>query len=427
MSTYNYGKFSIYLSYESIIFVIMGYAVHASIKNAKYDFKTQYEDYLSNCIYLICCSFFIWILFVNIFSNTFEKYLDMDIIVLNCLMIHSFCTAIITFYSEKVALDYEYKKYLILSLLSTLINVTLSIFFIIFIYKTNSYLGRVLGSVISYVVIVVYILYYFLKNNHCRLNISFWKYALKISLPIIPHGLSQIVLSSFDRIMISNISGASQAGIYSMTYTVGSIIQVLFAAAERVWTPWFFEKMATGNSNEIKKKANILLFFISAITSGVIVISPEIIMLLAPESYWEGKNIVGIILLGIYFSIIYMLPSNVEYYYKKTNYIAVGTTCAAIINIILNAIFIPRYGYMAATYTTLFTYILYFVFHMCIANTLLNEKLYDIKRIIICTASTCLVTLVSLLCLNVIIVRLFIDFLILLLIIFKLIHITNTK
>ena len=49
---------------------------------------------------------------------------------------------------------------------------------------------------------------------------KFWKHALMFNLPLIPHYLSQTILNSADRIMISSLVGASEAGIYSLAYSI---------------------------------------------------------------------------------------------------------------------------------------------------------------------------------------------------------------
>ena len=56
-----------------------------------------------------------------------------------------------------------------------------------------------------------------------------------------------------------------------------------------------------------------------------------------------------------------------EYYYKKTKLIALGTMLAAGMNILLNAVFIPTFGYVAAAYTTVACYLLYYLLHVVFA------------------------------------------------------------
>ena len=74
-----------------------------------------------------------------------------------------------------------------------------------------------------------------------------------------------------------------------------------------------------------------------------------------------------------------MLPVNIEYYYKKTKYISIGTVLATVINVILNIIFISIGGYKMAAYTTVIAYVLLFVFHWKIASKNDINSIYDIK------------------------------------------------
>ena len=66
---------------------------------------------------------------------------------------------------------------------------------------------------------------------------------------------------------------------------------------------------------------------------------------------------------------------NVEYYYEKTLFITVNTIIAAIINVMLNAIFIPEFGYTAAAYTTLASYVCSLGLHARYANKMNNNIL----------------------------------------------------
>ena len=76
---------------------------------------------------------------------------------------------------------------------------------------------------------------------------------------------------------------------------------------------------------------------------------------------------------------------------------------AAIVNVILNAVFIPKFGYMAAAYTTLFSYALWAYIQIALANYTskvcgkITWKIYDDKRIILLSLGTVLLSLSGLL------------------------------
>ena len=91
------------------------------------------------------------------------------------------------------------------------------------------------------------------------------------------------------------------------------------------------------------------------------------------------------LILSVFVMFIYQQFVNVLFYYKKTNIILFVSILAAIMNIILNSIVIPIYGFIAAGYTTLFSYIivmlLYYVFmkKICSKNGINMKNIFDIK------------------------------------------------
>ena len=68
---------------------------------------------------------------------------------------------------------------------------------------------------------------------------------------------------------------------------------------------------------------------------------------------------------------------NVELFYKKTPIIAMSSILAASVNYVLNYLMIPRFGYIAAAYTTLASYIVLMLFHYIAVNHVLKEKVYS--------------------------------------------------
>lgn len=120
----------------------------------------------------------------------------------------------------------------------------------------------------------------------------------------------------------------------------------------------------------MKKVSNYYLVVFTLITMIVMVVSIDLAKFMAPKDYYSGLSLVVPITLGYFFQFLYSLPVNAEFYEKKTSFIAIGTVASAIVNILLNMIFIPRLGIIAAGYTTVFTYFLLFIFHYNIAKKL---------------------------------------------------------
>ena len=79
--------------------------------------------------------------------------------------------------------------------------------------------------------------------------------------------------------------------------------------------------------------------------------------------------------MSVYFLYAYNLFADFEFYFEKTKSLALATVVGAIMNIILNFIFIKLFGYIAAGYTTLICYMLYTVLHYVFMRKICNNKL----------------------------------------------------
>lgn len=421
MSTAEYGQYNLFLSYENIIFIIMGFALHSSYKNAKYHFKIQFNEYISSTYILSIISLLAWLFIVNITYSFWGNFSSFSRFIINLLLLYSFGSVIIQYYYSYVNLEYKYNSYLLISFLNLFSSVLLSIIFIATIYKNDTATARIVGGVIPILLLSFGIIVKQLKSTSFpKHNLTYWGYGLKYSLPIIPHGISQVILSQFDRIMINSMVGASATGIYSFAHNFYTIITLTGNSLDSVWSPWFYEQMNVKNYQNIKKRSVIYSLLMLSFCSLVMFFLPEAIYVLASTEYSDAIYVAYPMVAAAFFSFLYLIPASVEYFYSKTGYIALGTAAAAIINIILNYFGIIFFGYQAAAYTTLITYILYFIFHYVLAYRIHGSFLFPIKNALFCTAAILVVLLVAFVCRALFILRILFALLIIILTLFML-------
>jgi O-antigen/teichoic acid export membrane protein len=170
--------------------------------------------------------------------------------------------------------------------------------------------------------------------------------------------------------MITVFRSVSETGIYSLVYNLSMIPLVVTSSIESIWIPWFNKKLQNGERGVININVKIYIEVIMIVMVGVLMIGPEIIEIMAPKEYWGGKILIPPVLLASFFIFLYSISANLEYYYKSTKSIATNTIMAAIINLILNFIFIPKYGAVAAAYTTVSAYVVSFGLHYSTARRL---------------------------------------------------------
>lgn len=393
LSTEEFGRFNVFISIESALFVFSALAIHASIKNAYYDKKDTFDDYIKNCVYIDFFNSLLIFFISNVIVFLFQKEIDLSFTEVNLLVFSGFCQALITIYTSRIIMEYKSGDFVIVSFLSAITGILLSLLFIFTLFSTNHYFGRIYGAVSGWLIAAAYVTYKIFKSGIAEVSFRDWKYGLKISLPIVPHGLSQIALSTSSTIIIKYIYSATLAGIYSFTYTITLIPQVLFSSIVNVWEPWFFERMNKKEYAKIKMASTHFCIFISIIFLLMACIVPEIVEILATSDYYDAKDISIIALLGCYFSTLYYIPCEIEYYYKKTNYIALSTFLCAVLNISLNVMLMQCYSYKIAAYVMLFSYMLYFLFHMFVSIHICKECIFDIGKMFIVIIATCLMIL----------------------------------
>ena len=383
LSPEEFGKYNIFILIEGILIILSGLAIHSSIKNAFYDKKSTYDTYIKNCVYIdIVVSILIGII-ANLSCLFFSESIDLTYTEVNLLTISGFCHSLISIYTSKLIMEYQPNGFIVVSFITVICGITLSLFFILTIFDYNHYYGRIWGAVSGQIIASIFVIRNLFKDGFAPFNLQDWKYGLKISLPIVPHGISQIILSSSDRLMIKYIQNVVFAGIYSFTYTISLVPQVLFASLSNVWEPWFFEQMNKADHKTLKKGANHFFLLISTIYILMACIVPEMVKILATSDYYDSIDISILILGGCYFATLYYIPCEVEYYYKKTKYIAISTMCCAVLNIILNYWLLTHYSYKSAALSTFVSYLAYFLFHMTMSKRISHQWLFDMKVIII--------------------------------------------
>lgn len=374
-----FGDYNNFLSWLSLMTIISTLSLNASLGRGRFDYKDNLVDFVKSILVLGTLwtgTIFIIIqigaaFFTNLFSmsNVYIIYMFAYIAVAPALddfqSIQQFC--------------YKYKISVAITIISAVSTVGVSLFLMYLL--PNKYIGRMIGAYAPLIVIccIIYV-YFFVKGG--KIKIEYWKYALKICLPFVPHLLAMTVLNSTDRVMITKICGSEATALYSLAYTCSMVVSVLWNSLNTAFSPWLGEKLNEkkyGSIYNISTKY-VLLFAIPVI--GIMLISPELIIILGDRSYEASKYVMPPVMLGCFFQFLYSMYVNIEQFEKKTIGMAVASACAALLNLGLNAVFIPIYGYVAAAYTTLAGYVFLAVMHFLLVKKIGMTKVYNTKRMI---------------------------------------------
>lgn len=192
--------------------------------------------------------------------------------------------------------------------------------------------------------------------DHKKLDWNHIRYSLHFGLPRLPFVLSGVILSQFDRVMLSNISGLEEAGLYSVGYNVGALSLLVIGAITPAFIPNFYQLMNEGKTVVVDKLNRQLLWLICSAGTGLMLFGGLILRFLADERFHEGARVVPAVVMGYMFYAVAGVYNRYSGYYKVTIFQSLGALLAGASNIILNILWLPKFGIIAAAYTTLISY-----------------------------------------------------------------------
>ncbi len=380
-----YGIVSIFLSMLLILSVIMQLNISGSIRQYILLDDTDSKGYIYN-ITLLCVLLFslfaLPVLFA--FKGKIIALLQINNTIYYFLIAGSFLNIIIQLY-EFYLIGYNIsKEYLKFTFFKTLVELVLSILLILSL-KQNRELGRIGGIVLTYLIFSIFSLYKlipFIRGNP-TINLKHIKFALLFSIPLILHQLSHVFLAQIDRIIINKILDTSKAGLYSLAYNIGMIMQMVVIAFNTAWLPKFYEAMK--NSNVELIKTNLfdtlkLLILLSVLASTSLSL---LVPFLISSDYSDAFKIIHVIISSSILNFVYLIYANFSFYSNKTWYISIGSVLAAIINVVLNLIYIPIYGYKIAAYTTAISYLGLALFHYLISKYIIRSESLKLFKVLL--------------------------------------------
>ena len=380
LSKAEFGAFSNFTSWESILAVIVTLDFTASIARAKYDFDERMHEYISSILLISNTVTMAAYIVVELNRHYFESLFSMDIIYIRAMFLYVMFLPAFNYLQAKHRIYRKYKFFVAFAVSSALLRTSVAVLLVVLMQ--NKLLGRVIGYVVPTTIMNIILEIHILRRGR-KLDWNCVKYAAIIAVPLIPHTLSGIVLGSSDRIMITRFVGAEANALYTLAYQISLLANLLWTSMNQAWSPWLFDSIHAGKVEAIRKNSKIYLGVFAVLIIGVLLITPELMLVLGGRGYFEARYVMPPVVMGCVFQFVYGMYVNLEIYDKKTILISIGTVCAALLNVGLNAIFIPQYGYIAAAYTTLVGYAALFAFHYIIVKVKVRSlsNIYDSKFI----------------------------------------------
>lgn len=393
-----YGEFSNISSWANIISIIVTLQLYVSIVRAKYDYSENIDKYISSILVLGNIITLIGWGIVELNQQFFVHIMDMGIEYIRIIFIYALFSPAMQMLIYKNRIYSQYCAVVCFTWITLVASTGGSLALVLLM--NDRLMGRAIGNYLIIATVDVVLWVYILLKGRC-VSPHYWKYALHFSVPLIPHELAGQLLLSSDRIIIKRLCGAEDAALYSLAYTISTIASVLLSSMNQAWQPWMYDKMEAKDEKTVCRCATPYTLFFAVGCIGIMLVGPEVVYIFGGPSYMEAKYVIPPVCLGIMLQFVYTLYANIEFYEKKTGWISTATMVAALINIVLNFIFIPILGYIAAAYTTTIGFATMFIMHYLVVYFKTGYRgLFNIAKILCIVGGAMIAMVISLMLYN---------------------------
>ena len=174
-------------------------------------------------------------------------------------------------------------------------------------------------------------------------------------------GLAGTVNEALDRILLKHLipdgqMPMEQLGIYGANYKLAVLMTLFVQMFKYAAEPFFFSKSGEKNARELY--ADVMTFFVVAGLFIFLMVNLylDYFILFIGKNFREGVHIVPVVLMA---NLVMGIFFNLSIWYKLTNRTMIGAMLVllgAMITVIVNVAFIPRYGYTASAWGHLLCY-----------------------------------------------------------------------
>lgn len=385
LTTEEYGMTNVYQSWMSLIIIFATLNLQYGVFNtAMIKFEEDRDRFISS-LQGLSTAFTAGIFAIYFIAHkSWDSLLGLPLLLMLTMFAELFTSPALGFWSGKQRFDIKYKGLVSLTLLIAVLSPIIGILLVI--PAENRGVARIIGCAMANIIVGLILYFYNWKKGKSLYVKEYWIFALKFNLPLIPYYLSQMVFNQSDRLMIDYLSGRDKAGIYGVAYSMGLVLNFVINAINGSFVPWTYKSIRDKKQKNIKSIANGISILVAVMLSLLILITPELMRFIAGPEYYEAIWVVPPIAASLFFLFMSQLSINIEFYFGENTLLIKGSIISALVNVVLNFIFIQMFGYIAAGYTTLIAYIIFCLTnYSCMKKICKKEfgeenwKLYDTK------------------------------------------------
>ena len=341
-----FGLLSGFLVYANLLatFAIFSTNGYVSVKYHKLDANQFSNDfYLIHIIFLISCCLFSVVFYVLVMLEVIsigEDYIYFVPVVTLLLGLHLIYQAL---FQTSEAVD----QFVSAKLIVSLVDITICLIILSFIYSLAA-VSRPISWGAGLLISVIFSYKYASRFITYNISMERAKSIAKFCLPLLPHVIVGTLNGFIDKLVVLEKIGAHEMGYYMAAVYVATSFLILIEPVNKVFAPWIFKSLKSGNHILVKRYIKIYCLGLSVFGVFFILVGLLIFDKLVPLEYSEAKAILPYLICGCLFQGFYYCRVNILFYFEKNHLISFMSITVLVINLVLTILLTTMFGVTGA-------------------------------------------------------------------------------
>lgn len=367
----DYGVISMITTVVAFVTPFVTLNLDSAIVRRYYYKDNSISSYIGTCVYIIAVLCLIVTIILALLGFRLGKFIQVPEFVIYLIPIY----CVFLFYKTIVLYNWQVKgepvKYGVLSILSTLVEVTVAI--VLIVYFGFNWQGRAISLLFTAFIMAFFSICYLYKKGMIKMhfNREFANHAIIFGTGLIPHALGASMMVLANRFFITNMVSIEETGLYGVATSLASILSFVTLSFNNAYCPWLFERLSKKElkvNRQVVKVTYVYLVFLILLGALAFFFISLIFPFFVNQSFNAALKYIPWLLLGYVFQGGYFMMTNYILYSEKTIYNGIVTIISGLISLLLNFVLIRQYGAVGAAMAFSATYLIYFMITWTVAN-----------------------------------------------------------
>ena len=355
MGQAQYGEVAMFQTFLTALVALTGLSLQGAAGRKYYDVTTDDRElalYIGACLQILCAMTAVVALIMFLSRDALSLWLGIRTQWFAWSILAAASTFVVQLRMSQWLVRRKSSRYGAMQVAQSLANMGLSLILVVYFRRGAD--GRILAMVA--VPIVMGVLALVLLQRDRLLTVA-WRPALireasSYGLPLLPHVLGLMALSTVDRVVVNRELGLAQAGVYMVAVQLAMGLALVFDAVNSSYVPWLFERLARDLTREKREivRWTYYYFSLALLAAGfAFLIGPSAVRLLVGERYAAAGTAIGWLALGQAFSGMYLTVTNYIFFSKRTGMLSLVTIVSSAMLLLILPPLTHRFGLSGAS------------------------------------------------------------------------------